>query len=890
METTSSGLSLKSYNSSESLRSSHQGTQRRRKLRIDPPSAWTGQAGGSRIQGKQTSQERTQPPDADRTVTTRNRSSSLGTAAADTSASSVTDSIPAFDFSVSRSGKVLTGTRVNERGERERLKSATWKGSSPVVEDTPGSPSLSSSNRPQLSGIFGQRAGDGAGRSNIDGSAVLLRQTSEPPERPSPERVPSDPAAGAKQGIRRRLFSKVSANAAREAASGGGGSARKPGPGFVRRVSSRSFFRRQQDAASGASGERIQTHMEAGQSTETLGSLTAEGAEPRASKDSARSNQNPISAWAAARRRTKSSSPALSLDANGEELPVTPEATSPANALAELPRSSVESHASSRASILPFGRKRGQSFVSVASSTAVEGTARNGEGFPKRLSGWIMNVVGGDEQTNRDRSESASPTNEASEGGGGRLQGINAALNSSSPTSAHKASSSSPHSTPEPNRSSPAGFLSSLGNPSARPFRFFMESTGDLLGRSDNTDGSWLLGVWHGKDSPDSQESSSPVEAVTPSIMLSAATPQGNKVSRLHNGNASSSASASRSSIDIPESPYTARSTGGHASSPSSVPSLASSSRTAEIPRWQQEFLLDYHSRIWLTYRSQFAAIARDGAITREAAMTAEQTSLTGFVPSSPTSAAQNTPHANNPFNFKRLAASGPSSAIGSALANASHAASTSPVMTAAGGLGERMGIPGLWQRATAVAQAAGLAGKAGLTTDAGWGCMLRTGQSLLANALMHKTFGRNWRRPTGVDLDDGEGRAAYARYVEILTWFMDDPSPACPFSVHRMAREGKRLGKEVGEWFGPSTAAGAIQQLVDDTPQAGLGVVVATDGEIYLSQIRAASRGLETKAVWEKPVLLLIGIRLGLSGVHPSYYESIKVRMPLLLCMRDMF
>jgi cysteine protease ATG4 len=51
-----------------------------------------------------------------------------------------------------------------------------------------------------------------------------------------------------------------------------------------------------------------------------------------------------------------------------------------------------------------------------------------------------------------------------------------------------------------------------------------------------------------------------------------------------------------------------------------------------------------------------------------------------------------------------------------------------------------------------------------------------------------------------------------YATYVRVLSWFLDDPSPLCPFSVHRMALIGKELGKEVGEWFGPSTASGALK------------------------------------------------------------------------------
>lgn len=64
-----------------------------------------------------------------------------------------------------------------------------------------------------------------------------------------------------------------------------------------------------------------------------------------------------------------------------------------------------------------------------------------------------------------------------------------------------------------------------------------------------------------------------------------------------------------------------------------------------------------------------------------------------------------------------------------------------------------------------------------------------------------------DWRRPPypiyTVD---------YATYVQIITWFLDDPSFLAPFSVHRMALVGKELGKDVGQWFGPSTAAGAIR------------------------------------------------------------------------------
>lgn len=172
------------------------------------------------------------------------------------------------------------------------------------------------------------------------------------------------------------------------------------------------------------------------------------------------------------------------------------------------------------------------------------------------------------------------------------------------------------------------------------------------------------------------------------------------------------------------------------------------------------------------------------------------------------------------------------------------------------------------------------LGGEKCWSSDAGWGCMLRTGQSLLANALIHVHLGRDWRKPPHpVYTSD------YATYVQIITWFLDDPSPLCPFSVHRMALVGKQLGVKVGQWFGPSTAAGAIKTLVHAFPEAGLGVHVAADGgTIYESEVFAASHSgigsprRHTRRVWgDRAVLILIGHRLGIDGVNPVYYDTLK-------------
>ncbi|KAI0697475.1 hypothetical protein BC835DRAFT_1413706 [Cytidiella melzeri] len=170
------------------------------------------------------------------------------------------------------------------------------------------------------------------------------------------------------------------------------------------------------------------------------------------------------------------------------------------------------------------------------------------------------------------------------------------------------------------------------------------------------------------------------------------------------------------------------------------------------------------------------------------------------------------------------------------------------------------------------------LGGEKCWTSDAGWGCMLRTGQSLLANALLHAHLGRDWRKPPyPVYTSD------YATYVQIITWFLDEPT--CPFSVHRMALVGKELGTKVGQWFGPSVAAGAIKKLVHAFPEATLGIYVASDGGmIYESEVIAASHtGIgsprrHVRKIWgDRPVLILIGHRLGIDGVNPLYYNFIK-------------
>jgi hypothetical protein len=54
-------------------------------------------------------------------------------------------------------------------------------------------------------------------------------------------------------------------------------------------------------------------------------------------------------------------------------------------------------------------------------------------------------------------------------------------------------------------------------------------------------------------------------------------------------------------------------------------------------------------------------------------------------------------------------------------------------------------------------------------------------------------------------------------RVVQMVQWFADDPKQ--PFSLHRIAHAGLKYGKNVGEWFGPSTMAQVLEYATLSIP-----------------------------------------------------------------------
>ncbi|EEY58627.1 cysteine protease family C54, putative [Phytophthora infestans T30-4] len=171
-------------------------------------------------------------------------------------------------------------------------------------------------------------------------------------------------------------------------------------------------------------------------------------------------------------------------------------------------------------------------------------------------------------------------------------------------------------------------------------------------------------------------------------------------------------------------------------------------------------------------------------------------------------------------------------------------------------------------------------------TSDAGWGCMLRSAQMLLGQALQRRLLGRDWRLPA---LFETEIDARLPEtYVQLLRWFADSPDVECRYSIHQMVKLGVQYDKLPGEWYGPTTAAQVLRDLVNlHRREFGgeLSMYVPQEGVVYSDDVAKLCffdpllhpPTTEDKSDWSTALLILIPLRLGLDQVNERYVPAIQ-------------
>ncbi|KAJ1564956.1 Cysteine protease atg4, partial [Nowakowskiella sp. JEL0078] len=182
-------------------------------------------------------------------------------------------------------------------------------------------------------------------------------------------------------------------------------------------------------------------------------------------------------------------------------------------------------------------------------------------------------------------------------------------------------------------------------------------------------------------------------------------------------------------------------------------------------------------------------------------------------------------------------------------------------------------------------------------TSDVGWGCMLRSGQMLLASGFLLHYLGRvgaffwgflDWRLPN-------RDKASWEKYVKIVSWFLD--SNTSPYSIHRIALLGKQYDKDIGEWFGPSTISNVLKSLIQTHKDSSMGLHVCTDGGVYKDQVletllkeeNEEMRSLHVSGANRKkyrPLLMLVPLRLGIDNLNPVYIPALKKCFEMQHCV----
>lgn len=145
------------------------------------------------------------------------------------------------------------------------------------------------------------------------------------------------------------------------------------------------------------------------------------------------------------------------------------------------------------------------------------------------------------------------------------------------------------------------------------------------------------------------------------------------------------------------------------------------------------------------------------------------------------------------------------------------------------------------------------------VTTDAGWGCLLRCGQMMVAEAYARILMGRGWNA-----YHLAGGGISPDLYQSLLQLFEDRLVCTAPFGLHAMVMAAAGLGHPVGQWLSPTLLAHVCSQQSRATKPQHFLVVPVGDGMLDAKQLR--------RAVAQQPVVLMVPVRLGVDAFNPYY------------------
>ncbi|XP_055923800.1 cysteine protease ATG4D [Eupeodes corollae] len=198
-------------------------------------------------------------------------------------------------------------------------------------------------------------------------------------------------------------------------------------------------------------------------------------------------------------------------------------------------------------------------------------------------------------------------------------------------------------------------------------------------------------------------------------------------------------------------------------------------------------------------------------------------------------------------------------------------------------------------------------------TSDCGWGCMLRSGQMLLAQGLLCHFLGRSWRWDPETQLHSTYEDNLHRK---IIKWFGDSSSKNSPFSIHALVNLGQEMGKKPGDWYGPASVSHLLRQAVKNAAQENadfdnIVIYVAQDCTIYIQDIHdecfipdrttkyvpwqtnrkpvedpSGAHPQPQQQVYWKSLIILIPLRLGTEKLNPAYAHCLKLLLSTEYCI----